>query len=489
MASLEELRAERVKKLKVLKEKGINPYPIFSAREYEIAEVIVKFKTFEKKKKPITLAGRVVALRPQGALVFLNFTDGTGMLQAMIKKGDMDEESFALFVDTVDIGDFIEFVGSVFVTKREEKTILVKKWRMLAKSLRPLPDKWAGLSDVEERFRKRYLDTLMSSDVKERFILRSRIITDIRDFLNKEEYLEVETAMLQQHAGGATALPFSTHHNALDTNLYLRVAPELYLKRLLAGGFPKVYEIGRNFRNEGIDVTHNPEFTMLEFYESYGDARTAMATVERLLRHTAKNVFKKTNITHNGHTIDFSKKFVVVSYFDLLKQYAHISDPMGMTRDETALSAKRLGIDVARSDSREKIFDNIYKKTCRPKLINPTFIVDYPAHMLPLAKRAESGSEFVDAFQLVAGGIELAKGFSELNDPIDQAERFKRQDEDRKAGDAEAQTSDTAFLEAMEHGMPPAGGVGIGIERLVMFLTDTRNIREVILFPTLRPKE
>jgi len=489
VASIEELRAERIKKLEALKNAGINPYPIVSHREFSIEEALLNFSKLSKRKKPIVLAGRVRAIRKQGGLCFLNLDDGTGSIQVMLKKSDMESESFKLFIDTVDIGDFIEIKGSLFITKRKEKTILAKDWSMLSKSLRPLPDKWAGLQDVEERFRKRYLDTIMSAEVKERFIVRSKIISLVRDFLSKKNFLEVETPILQPHAGGATALPFSTHHNALDMDLYLRIAPELYLKRLLIGGFPKIYEIGRNFRNEGIDATHNPEFTMLEFYESYSDAEKQMDIVEEILRILAKNILNKTTISYNKNKINLAKKFVRVSFLDLLKRYALITHPETINKDEISIKARQLGVDVGKGDSREKIMDNIYKKTCRPKLIQPTFVVDYPISMLPLAKKKEGQEDIVDVFQLVISGVEVSKGFSELNDPIDQASRFAIQDKDKQEGDEEAQTSDKDFLEALEYGMPPSGGVGIGIERLIMLFTDTQNIREVILFPTLKTKK
>lgn len=490
MASLEEIRDERIKKLNALKGKGIDPYPVSTALGSSLGEAVSDFNVLLKKKKAIVLGGRIKAIRGQGAIIFFDIYDGTGSLQGLIKKGELDDKLQTLFVETVDIGDFIEIKGKLFVTKRKEKTLLVSDWKMLAKSLRPLPDKWHGLQDVEERFRRRYLDTLMSPEVKERFVVRSKIVTTLRGILEEHGYLEVETPMLQFHAGGATAEPFTTHHNALDTDLYLRIAPELYLKQLLVGGFSKVYEIGRNFRNEGIDVTHNPEFTMLEFYESFSDAAKQRVFVEKLIKSLVKAITKKTSLPYDGTTIDFSKKFTVASYFDLLKRYALILNPESIGREELRIKAHQFGVAVADKDSTDKIMDNIYKKLCRPKLIQPTFITDYPEHSLPLAKRkGDTASRIVDAFQLVIGGIELVKAFSELNDPIDQAERFKAQEENRKAGDREAQTSDASFLEAMEYGMPPSGGVGIGIDRLVMLLTDTKNIREVILFPTLRPRQ
>lgn len=489
MASLEEIRNERIKKLNNLKEKGINPYPVSSTRDFSLDVIVQDFSKLSKRKKPIHLVGRVMALRGQGALVFFDLDDGTGTLQALLKKDDAKEEVRELFADTVDIGDFIEVKGSLFITKRKEKTLLVKEWKMLTKSLRSLPDKWHGLQDVEERFRRRYLDTLMSSEVKQRFILRSKIITELRRILNDEGFLEVETPMLQPMAGGAIALPFVTHHNALDIDLYLRIAPELYLKKLLVGGFPKVYEVNRNFRNEGIDVTHNPEFTMLEFYESYSNAKKQMVFVEGILKILTKKIFGKAIISYGGEKISFLKKFTVVSFLDLLKRYALIANPESITLEELRLKAKQLGVDVTDKDSIEKIMDNIYKKTCRPKLIQPTFIIDYPVAFSPFAKRKEGNEDLIDRFQLVVGGIEMVNAFSELNDPLDQRERYLEQDKKKKGGDVEVSPSDEDYLEAMEYGMPPAGGVGIGVDRVIMLFTDTKNIKEVILFPTMRPKK
>lgn len=489
MASIEEIRAERIKKIRILEEAGMDPYPVSAHTKKSIANIRKEYKTLEKAKKSLWVAGRVFSLRGQGAIMFVTINDGTDAYQVMLRKDEMKAERFQLFKDTVDIGDYIECRGTVFTTKRKEQTVLAKDWTMLTKSLRSLPDKWHGLQDVEERFRKRYLDTLMSEESKERFIVRSKLLGELRAVLNEHEYMEVETPMLQHMAGGASALPFVTHHNALDIDLYLRIAPELYLKKLLVGGFPKVYEIGRNFRNEGIDVTHNPEFTMLEFYESYSDAKTQMVFVEKMFKRIVKNITKKTSLSYDGKTISFTKKFTQVKFYDLLKRYALIGDPGNATKEELALKATQLGVEVDDGDSREKIMDNIYKKTCRPKLIQPTFITNYPLNYLPLAKKNPDAEGVVDAFQLIVGGVEIVKAFSELNDPLDQAQRFKEQDKKLREGDAEAQASDVDFIETLEHGMPPAGGVGVGIDRLAMLLTDSKNIKEVILFPTMRPKE
>jgi len=499
MASLEEIRQIHLGKLAELKKVGLDLYPIESHQDFTLAEVINNFTKLSKKKS-LTIAGRVMALRPQGALTFLNLNDGTENFQALIKKparttegvqsggDDVSTESFDLFNDTVDIGDFVEIKGSLFITKRKEKTLAIKDWAMLAKSLRPLPEKWHGLQDVEERFRRRYLDSLMSKEVRERFVLRARLITEMRKFLDEAGYLEVETPALQNLYGGASAEPFVTHHNALDIDLYLRISDELYLKRMLVGGFPKVYEIAKVFRNEGIDVTHNPEFTMIEFYEAYSDAKKMLIFVEKMFKTLIKKLFKKQTITFNEQEIDFSKKFSVISYFELLKKYALINNSESISIKELTLKAGQLGVSVDEKDSFWKIMDNIYKKICRPKLIQPTFIIDYPVEYLPLAKRQKKNSKLVDAFQLVAGGIELVKAFSELNDPIEQKERFMMQEKNKEAGERDAQSYDEDFIEAMEYGMPPAGGVGIGIDRLMMLLSDQKNIKEVIYFPTMRPR-
>lgn len=488
MASLDELRAERMKKLERLRGEDIDPYPSGTHIDTEANNAVIHFDTLSKQKKVI-MGGRVMALRGQGAIIFFHFNDGTGVFQGMLKEDESGKDIFDLFSETVDIGDFVELDGSLFTTKRGEKTILVSAWRMLAKSLRPLPDKWHGLQDVEERFRRRYLDVLMSPEVRERFITRSKIQAFLRLFLIREGYLEVETPMLQPLAGGATAEPFKTHHHALDIDLYLRIAPELYLKELLVGGFNKVFEMGRNFRNEGIDVTHNPEFTMLEFYEAYGNRETQEKFVEGLIRATVQEIIGTTKVTYNEHDIDIATPFEKISFFDLLKRDAGIAEPESLSRDLYETKARALGIDVKKTDAREKIMDYIYKKVSKPKLIKPTFITDYPAAFSPFAKRHSTETDLIDRFQLIVGGLEIVNAFSELNDPIEQRARYAEQDKKKKEGDGEISPSDEDYLEAMEYGMPPAGGVGLGVDRLVMLLTNAKNIREVILFPTLRPKE
>src|SRR3989344_2646378 len=377
MSSLEEIRVTRLAKLKLLTDKGINPYPVSTRSDAPLQEASENFEKLSKKKE-LFLVGRVMALRGQGGLVFADLFDGTGKFQALLKKDELKEDLFTLWTDTVDIGDFVEVAGSLFVTKRDEKTLAVRSWRMLAKSLRPLPEKWHGLQDVEERFRKRYLDTLMNEDVRNRFILRSRTITLIRKLLDAEGFLEVETSMLQSLAGGANAEPFNTHHNALDIDLYLRIAPELDLKKLLVGGFSKVYEIGRSFRNEGIDVTHNPEFTTVEWYEAYSDGTKQQFFVENIFKSIVKETQGKTTIVFDGNELDFEKPFHRATYFELLQRYALLPNPEKATRDEVTLKATQLGVKTDKAESVEKIMDNIYKRVVRPKLIQPTFIIDYP---------------------------------------------------------------------------------------------------------------
>ncbi|HDO23683.1 MAG TPA: lysine--tRNA ligase, partial [bacterium] len=452
MSSLEEIRSERIKKLEALKNKGINPYPVFVPRDFAISEVLADFSKLSKKKKPLRLAGRIIAIRGHGGAIFFDFFDGGGKLQAYIKKDEIGTEEHKLFLATVDIGDFIGLSGSLFTTKKKEKTLMVKKWKMLAKSLRPLPDKWHGLQDVEERYRKRYLDLLMNSEVKERFLARSKIISEIRNILTKEKFLEVETPILQHLAGGALAEPFKTRHNALDIDLYLRVAPELYLKKLLMGGFEKIYEMGRNFRNEGIDATHNPEFTMLELYAAYYDAEQLREFTEKFLSSLTKKTFGKNQFEFGGNKISLGKKFNTLSYYDVLKSRALIISPEKAPRADFALKAKQFGIKVEDFETKEKIMDNIFKKVCRPKIIQPTFIVDYPVGASPLAKRKEDDKKLIDRFQLVVGGMEIVNGFSELNDPIDQRERFAEQDKAKEAGEKDVSPSEEDYLEAMVYG-------------------------------------
>jgi len=444
MDNLNEIRKIRIQKLENLKKAGINPYPAKVLRTHTNKEAIDGFKKLANKN--IILVGRVRSIREHGGSTFCNIEDGSarlatgGQIQIYLKKDIVKEKEYKLFIENADIGDFVEVTGKLFSTKKGEKTLLVSKWKILAKSLLPLPSEWYGLEDVEERFRKRYLDLILNKETKEKFVKRSEIITKIRKFLDTNGFLEVETPMLQTMAGGTIARPFKTHLNALDVDLYLRIAPELYLKRLLVGGFEKVYELGRNFRNEGMDREHNPEFTMLEFYAAYWDYNQMMDFTEKLLKSIDNKIFKE--------------KFKKIEYDKIVKK----------------------------GDDKEAF----------AKIKEPTFVIHHPIEISPLAKKldgknpAERGK--VARFQLIVNGLEIANGWSEINSPLDQAERFKAQEAERKKGSDEAHQYDKDFIEALEYGMPPAAGIGIGIDRLVVLLTNSKTLREIILFPTMRPK-
>lgn len=488
MSSLEEIRAARLKKLQLLKGAFGSVYPARSSRTHSVETVISKFSQLLRSKKKITVAGRIRSLRPHGGSAFFDIEENGVLVQGFLRKEDIDEKMFRLFQDGIDIGDFVEVTGGAYLTKRKEKSILVRSWRPLVKTLLPLPEKWHGLQNVEERYRKRALDLLTNPEVKSIFTTRSKIITFLRAYLDTLGFLEVETPMLQPIPGGATARPFVTHHNALDIDLYLRIAPELYLKRLLVGGFPKVYEIARNFRNEGIDVTHNPEFTMLEAYRMFEDYEGLMKFIEDMIEKLIRTVLKKKVFSYHDTVIAVKPPFKRLTFFESMKRYALLPHVEKMTRSELELAAKRFGIEVSLAADSAMIMEDIFKKTVRPHLQQPTFIYDWPAALLPLAKRSEKQQEIAESFQLYMGGVELVKAFSELNDPEDQQRRFQEQDERRKKGDDEASPSDYDFLENLEYGMPPAAGFGIGIDRLSLLLTNTHNIRDVILFPTLRPR-
>ncbi|MBI4137718.1 MAG: lysine--tRNA ligase [Candidatus Sungbacteria bacterium] len=485
--SLEDIRDERIRKFESLNQKGIYPYPASLERTHTIATVLKRFSGLAESKKSVAVVGRLMSRREHGGAVFFDVEDGSSRIQAYARHNALGD-AFSLFGEAADIGDFLEIKGTAFETKKGEKTIDVTEWRMLAKSLLPLPEKWHGLQDIEERFRKRYLDLLMNETVRERFEIRSRIIQALRAFHEERGFLEVETPMLHPIPGGALARPFVTHHNALDTDFYLRVAPELYLKRLLVGGWERVYEIGKSFRNEGIDAAHNPEFTELESYAAYWDEEDMMKFVEELFVSLAKTFGKNQTVQHQEQEITFKKPFSRVPFKELLARYALVSDYERETSQSLAVRAKQLGLELDPNQAKGKIADEIYKKICRPYVIQPTFLTHHPLDISPLAKKREEKPDEVRRFQLLAGGAELANAFSELNDPIDQRGRFEEQERERSQGDQEAHRIDEEYIEAMEYGMPPAAGLGIGVDRLVMLFTDTKNIREVVLFPTLRPK-
>lgn len=481
----------RLERLEHIKTSGNNPYPASVKRTNTLASVANEFLTLLPNETKITVVGRVRSIRAHGGSTFLTLEDGTGKIQIYFKEDALSKGAYENFIETLDVGDFIETEGVCFLTRREEKTILATHGRIISKALLPLPEKWHGLSDDETRFRKRYLDLIANPSVREIAIIRNKIVSAIREFLSNREFIEVETPILQPIAGGATAKPFVTHHNALDIDLFLRIAPELYLKRLIVGGFERVFEIARCFRNEGIDHLHNPEFTQVEFYQAYANYEDLMKLTEELLPFIiSKAGLPAKEIAYDGNNIDFTPPYPRITFRDALKHYASIDIEKFETRDALYKKAKTLkGLDLNPKASRGKIMDEIFKTFVRPQLIQPTFVIDHPVELSPLAKRKEKDPRYTERFQLlVGGGTELNNAFSELNDPLDQRERFKDQEDAREAGDLEAQRMDEDFITALMHGMPPTAGFGMGIDRLTALLTNTHNIKEVILFPTLRPK-
>jgi len=423
-----------------------------------------------------------------GKACFAHLQDGTGRFQLFLNQKDIGEKEYKFFVKNIDVGDFIQAEGKLFTTKRGEKTLQVNSWKILSKAVLPLPEKWHGLADIETRFRQRYLDLLVNENVKDIFIKRSQIIKSIRKFFDDLEYIEVDTPILQPLSGGAAAKPFITHHQALDIDLYLRIAPELYLKRLIVAGFERVYEISRCFRNEGIDWAHNPEFTQIEFYQAYADYQDLMKLTEKLLQRLVKEVTGKLTIEYQDKKINFKPPYPKMDYREALLNHTGIDIDKEKDINLLANKAKELKIPVDKTWGRGKIMDEIYKETVRPKIINPTFLINHPIELSPLAKQIPDRPGYVERFQLLVAGLEVCNAFSELNDPLEQEKRFKEQEKLLAKGDQEAQPFDQDFITALKHGMPPTAGEGIGIDRLVCILTNTRNIKEVILFPTLKPK-
>ncbi|MCD6177679.1 lysine--tRNA ligase [bacterium] len=486
--SLSNIRENRLKKLKRLKDLRINPYPSKSKRTHLIKKACRDFKKLARKKEEIILAGRIYSIREHGGSTFIHFGDETGKIQAYFRKDVLGQKAYKFFLNNFDIGDFIEVKGFLFKTKRGEKTIQVSDFRMLTKSLLPLPEKWHGLKDVEERYRKRYLDLIFNPEVKKRFEKRSQIIREIRRFLEKNGFLEVETPILQPIYGGAKAQPFKTHLNALDIDLYLRISLELYLKRLIVGGFGKIYEIGKCFRNEGIDRFHNPDFTMLEFYWAYIDYKELMKFTEEMFKTIVKKVKKSLKIKYQNKVIDFTPPWPRIEFSHLLRKKTKINiDEIHI--EALKKEAEKLGIKIEKGEGKAEIADKIYKKVCRNDIINPTFVIHHPIGAFPLAKQLESNPKKLANFQVIVGGWELVNAFSELNDPIEQRKRFEEQEKMYKQGFKEAQRMDEDFIEALEYGMPPCAGFGMGIDRLVALLTDAYSLREIILFPTMRPKK
>jgi len=485
---ISKIKKNRKEKLEKLKREGVSPYPAKTSRTNFIKEALEGFEGLSEAKKRVTLVGRIYSIRSHGGSTFIHFGDGTGKIQAYFKKDKIGPKLYQSFLDDFDMGDFIEVTGILFKTRTEEKTVEVDKFKMLSKSFLPLPEKWHGLKDSEERFRKRYLDLIFNEDIKEKFKTRSEVIKEIRFFLDKNGFLEVETPILTLNYGGAKAEPFKTHLNAMDLDLYLRISLELYLKRLIVGGFEKVYEIGKCFRNEGIDRSHNPDFTMLEFYWAYADYKDLMKFTEEMFKHIVEKVNGSLKLKYEGKEIDFSTPWKRIEFSSLLKKET------GIDIDEihiTALrkEAKKLGVKLEKGEDKTEIADKIYKKTCRPKIWQPTFLIHHPVGFFPLAKSFEDNPKKLANFQLIVANWELVNAFSELNDPIEQRKRFKEQEEMYKKGFKEAQRMDKEFLEALEHGMPPAAGFGMGIDRVVALLAGFYSLREAIFFPLMKPKD
>ncbi len=487
MATIDEIRENRIKKRKNIEKKGLNPYPSETKRTHTIFEVLRDFSKIARVKREVILVGRIKSKRIHGKAAFLNIEDGTGKIQVLLRENSVGESAYRFFLDNFDIGDFLELKGNLFLTKTKEKTLNISDFRVLVKSLLPLPEKWHGLKDIEERYRKRYLDLIFNPEVKKKFELRSKIIEEIRNFLQIEGFLEVETPILQLIYGGAKAKPFKTHLNALDLDLYLRISPELYLKRLLVGGFEKIYEIGKCFRNEGVDKFHNPDFTILEFYWAYADYRDLMKFTEEMFKAVVKKLFGKLEIKYGNKKINFKTPWPKIEFCQFLQKETKINfdniHPQALRQ-----RAEKFGIGVSKVETKAEVADKIFKKYCRNKIWNPTFIIHHPLDFQPLAKAREKDLKKLANFQLIIAGCELVNAFSELNDPLKQREKFEEQEKLYKSGLEEAQRMDKDFLQALEYGMPPAAGFGLGIDRLVMLLTDSHSLREVIFFPTMRPR-
>lgn len=480
------LRQIRIEKLNELKANKKDPYE--KTKGYPDAaakDIIANFEDFEEKD--VCICGRMMSRRNMGKANFIDIYDGSASIQAYVKSDEIGKDEFSEFKKW-DIGDIISLKGFVFKTMRGEISVHCKEIELLSKSLLPLPEKYHGLKDTDLRYRQRYLDLIMNPDVKDTFEKRSKIIASIRSFLEERGFIEVETPMLNVIAGGATAKPFVTHHNALDIDLYLRIAPELYLKRLIIGGMDKVYEIGRQFRNEGMDIKHNPEFTAIELYEAYSDYNDMMDITEEMIRRAAKDVCQGLEIEYQGTKIDLSKPFEKLTMAQAVKKYTDI-DFMDFIGDNKKADEvlKELGIELDKEHSWGNVLNEVFEEKVEENLINPTFIYDYPIEVSPLTKKCKHTPLLTQRFELFITGREFANAYSELNDPIDQYERFKHQVELRNAGDEEANMMDDDFVTALEYAMPPTGGMGMGIDRLVMFLTDSYSIRDVLLFPTMKP--
>lgn len=479
----------RLQKLDEFKSAGITPYPYtynITADSKEIKEKYEKLEGHDESAEEVSVAGRLMTKRGHGKTCFAHLQDGIGRVQIYAKQ-DALTDSYELF-QKLDIGDFVGVKGKVFRTKTGELTIRVTEWQLLAKSVHPLPEKWHGLQDKELRYRHRYVDLMVNQDVKDLFIKRSKIVSLIRKFLEEKGFMEVETPLLHVLQGGAAATPFKTYHDALSMPLFLRIAPELYLKRLLVGGFEKVFELGRVFRNEGMSYKHNPEYTMLEVYQAYVDYNHIMEMTEELVTFVLKETIGTLEIEYKGKKLNFKRPWKRITLIDALHQHGNV-DIAGKSEKEIREIAKKKGIEGADSLGLGKLINVLYDKFVEADFVQPTFVIDHPLETTPLAKKKRDDDKKVERFELIVAGMEIANAFSELNDPIDQRGRLEKQSSLKAAGDKEAESMDDDFLLALEYGMPPAGGLGIGIDRLVMLATGAESIRDVLLFPHMRPTE
>ncbi|MCD6302438.1 MAG: lysine--tRNA ligase [Anaerolineae bacterium] len=480
-------RSQRIAKLEELREQGIDPYPARASYTHTVAEALDAFEKREDGEGPhVQIVGRMVSQRIMGRSSFAHLADGSGKIQIYVRQDIVGEETYHLFRRMTDLGDYIEAEGELFRTRTGEITVLVSNLRLIAKALRPMPEKWHGLRNVETRYRQRYLDMIANEDVRRIFLTRSHMVAAIRRFLDARGFIEVETPILQPIYGGAAARPFVTHHNALDQTLYLRIADELYLKRLIVGGLDRVYEIGHNFRNEGISTKHNPEFTAIEIYQAYADYHDIMDLVEQLYSEVAVEVLGRVSLEYQGETIDLSPPWHRITMRDAILEATGLD--IVELDDYAALwqATQDQSLTVSPQPSWGKLVDALFGEYVEPKLIQPTFVMDYPREISPLAKNKPGDPDWVERFEFFIAGMESGNAFSELNDPLEQRARFAEQRRAAEAGDEEAHPMDEDFITALEHGMPPTGGLGFGIDRMAMLFTNQTSIREVILFPQLR---
>jgi lysyl-tRNA synthetase, class II len=483
---LNELQQIRLGKLERLRDAGMEGFPPRAQRTHTTRQVLDNFEALAESAEPLAVVGRIMLRRPGGGATFAQIEDGAGRIQIFLSKKDVGAEAYKLFVETTDLGDIVGVQGYAFRTKTGEPTIFVQQWQMLAKALSPLPEKWAGLTDVEARLRQRYVDLAVNPEVRDTFRTRAQIISTMRRFMEERGFIEVETPILQPIYGGAAARPFTTHHNQLHQDLFLRIAPELYLKRLIVGGFERVYEIGKCFRNEGVDRFHNPEFTMMECYQAYADYNDMMELVEQMVGTITREVTGGTQITFGDRTVDVSAPWPRTTMRDAIIERTGIDIAAVTTHEALVAAVREAGLQVERQPTWAKLVDELMKTYVRPLLIEPQFLIDYPQPLSPLAKRKPDDPAFVERFQPFMFGSELGNAFTELNDPLDQEQRFLEQGRAASAGDDEAMQMDVDYLNALMIGLPPTGGLGIGVDRLTMLLTGQQSIREVLLFPHLR---